>query len=66
MCDGHPEVYREPAQKALADRLADQLLTNRGEDITNGALFFHAARIRPGWFSTLSPRGRYGAQLFYR
>lgn len=65
-CDGHPEVYREKGQKAIADRLARELLTNRGADITNGALYFHAARLKPGWFASLSRRGKYGGNIFYR
>lgn len=65
-CDGHPEVYRERGQKALAERIAHTLLTNRGQDITNGALYFHAARMRPGWFASLSRRGQFGGNIFYR
>lgn len=66
ICDGVPDRYREPNQKALANKIATTLLYNRGKDITNGALFFHAASMRPGWFGTLSSRGTFGRQLFYR
>lgn len=65
-CDGHKEVYREPEQKALSESIALVLLTNRGEDITKGALFFHAKSIRAGWFARLEPKGQFGRQLFYR
>ncbi len=65
-CDGRPEIYNNKSQKALADRLAQTLLTNRGQDITNGALFFHSARIKAGWFGTLSRRGKFGGNIFYR
>ncbi len=66
ICDGVADRYREPNQKALANKIATTLLYNRGSDITNGALFFHAASMSPGWFGTLSSRGRFGRQLFYR
>lgn len=59
-------TYNEPDALARANATAQTLLTNRGDDITNGALFFHAASMVPGWFSTLSPRGRFGGNLFYR
>lgn len=59
-------TYNEPEALARANVTAQILLTNRGEDITNGALFFHAVSMAPGWFSTLSPRGRFGGNLFYR
>ncbi len=66
-CDSIPnDVYNEPSSLAQARAISMELLTNRGEDITNGALFFHAASMRPGWFATLSPRGRFGGNIFYR
>lgn len=65
-CDGRKEIYRELEQKLLSEDIALTLLTNRGEDITKGALFFHAKSIRAGWFATLEPKGQFGKQLFYR
>jgi N-acetylmuramoyl-L-alanine amidase len=65
-CDGIPEEYRSAAVKAASEQVANQLLTARGPDITNGALFFHAAYVSPGWFSTLEERGQYGGNVFYR
>jgi N-acetylmuramoyl-L-alanine amidase len=65
-CDGIPEEYRSAAVRQASEAMAEQLLTARGPDITNGALFFHAAYVRPGWFSTLDERGNFGGNLFYR
>ncbi len=66
-CDSIPnDIFNEPASLASAQAIAFELLTNRGEDITNGALFFHSARMRPGWFATLSKRGKFGGNIFYR
>lgn len=59
-------VYREPNELDKAMVTALTLLTDRGDDITNGALFFHATFMEPGWFGTLGPRGKFGGNLFYR
>jgi len=66
-CDAIPNDYfAEPASLAQSRSIAMELLINRQEDITNGALFFHAASMPPGWFNTLSKRGKYGGNIFYR
>lgn len=66
-CDSIPnDRFNEPAELAEMRRISFELLTNRQEDITNGALFFHAASMRPGWFATLSKRGQFGGNIFYR
>ena len=58
--------YTEPQELAKANASAHTLLTNRGEDITNGALFFHARTMAPGWFGTLKRLGVFGGNIFYR
>ncbi len=65
-CDGVAEDYRSAAVKAASEQMATTLMANRGEDITNGALFFHAAWAAPGWFNTLDQRGKFGGNIFYR
>jgi len=66
-CDSIPnDQFNEPAELAEMRSISYELLTNRQEDITNGALFFHAASMVPGWFNTLSKRGRFGGNIFYR
>ncbi len=66
-CDAIPnDRFNEPAELAKMHSISYELLTNRQEDITNGALFFHAASMRPGWFATLSKRGKFGGNIFYR
>ena len=64
-CAG-PLIYNEPKALANANSTAHALLTNRGEDITNGALFFHASTMAPGWFGTLKRLGAFGGNIFYR
>ena len=65
-CDALPETYNEPAELEKALQTAALLLTDRGEDITHGALYFHAASMAPGWFATLHRLGRFGGNIFYR
>lgn len=66
-CDSIPnDLYNEPAELAQMRSISLELLIDRQEDITNGALFFHAASMEPGWFSTLSARGQFGGNIFYR
>jgi len=65
-CDGLPEVYREPAERTRTLQIAHTLLTDRGQDIAGGALYFHAASMSPGWFATLHRLGRFGGNIFYR
>lgn len=64
-CSG-PLIYNEPQALARANITANTLLTNRGDDITNGALFFHARTLAPGWFGTLRRLGTFGGNIFYR
>ena len=66
-CDAIPnDQFSEPAELAKMRSISLDLMVNRGEDITNGALFFHAASMVPGWFASLSPRGQFGGNIFYR
>ena len=66
-CDSIPNnVYNEPGEVVRVKAVATTLLTNRVQDITNGALYFHAASMEPGWFGTLAERGQFGGNIFYR
>jgi N-acetylmuramoyl-L-alanine amidase len=64
-CDGHAETYAEPAARSRAISTARAVLAG-APDITGGALFFHAARVAPGWFTTRSRVGQIGGNVFYR
>lgn len=64
-CDGRSEEFGNQSDLAIAKDIARELLTNRGGDITNGALFFHAASMAPGWFGTLRKHGKFGGNIFY-
>lgn len=59
-------VFGNPEALANARATASELITNRQEDITNGALFFHAASMTPRWFGTLKRLGTFGGNIFYK
>ena len=65
-CDGRPETFAEPRKLAMAEKVAREVLTNPGEELTNGALFFHAASMPPGWFNTLRRTASVGGNIFYK
>ncbi len=64
-CDGRSDVLSSPADRDKAVRIAKSVLSG-APDPTNGALFFHSARIPPGWFSNLERVGTFGGNVFYR
>lgn len=66
-CDAIPnDQFSEPAELAKMRSISYELLVDRQQDITDGALFFHAASMSPGWFASLSKRGQFGGNIFYR
>lgn len=64
-CDGRPDVLTDPSAREQARRTAESVLMG-ARDITQGAMFFHAARIEPGWFATRDRVGTFGGNIFYR
>jgi len=65
-CDGRPERMTHAGDRAEAYRTAEAVLAGKAPDPTHGALFFHAARIEPGWFETRARTGAIGGHIFYR
>jgi N-acetylmuramoyl-L-alanine amidase len=65
-CDGRPEALAVRADRDAAFVTAKAVLTGTVADPTDGALFFHASRIRPGWFETRARVGTIGNHVFYR
>ena len=65
-CDGKPERLSEAAARTEAYRTAEAVLAGKTADPTNGALFFHASRIKPGWFATRPRTTELGGHVFYR
>ena len=65
-CDGRPDVLAHSGDRQRAIDLARQVLSGAASDITEGALFFHAASMEPGWFNTRPRVGAFGGNIFYR
>ena len=65
-CDGRPEALAVRADRDAAFATAKAVLTGAVADPTKGALFFHASRIRPGWFESRTRVGEIGNHVFYR
>jgi spore germination cell wall hydrolase CwlJ-like protein len=64
-CDGRSDALSDPKARARAYRVAEAVLA-ADEDPTSGALFFHAARAKPGWFAQRKRVGTIGGNVFYR
>ncbi|MEM9428654.1 MAG: cell wall hydrolase [Pseudomonadota bacterium] len=65
-CDGIAETFPDAIKYESATLIAREALENPEEDITSGALFFHAVRMAPGWFASLIRTGSFGGNIFYR
>ena len=65
-CDGRSDRIREPAAYAEARDVARQALNHQLEDVTDGALYFHARYATPYWAKRFVRTARIGQHLFYR
>ncbi len=65
-CQLDPTVIKWPSNMVKAIETAKQILIEKVEDPTDGALFFHATWMPPGWFNTLRRVGEFGGNIFYR
>lgn len=63
-CDGRSDRPTERETWSSALVLANDLLTRRPTDPTNGALFFHSTSIHAPWQRTRT--ARIGGHVFYR
>ena len=64
-CDGRSDALSDPRSRARAYRAAEAVLAGT-PDPTGGALFFHSARAKPGWFAKRKRTGTIGGNVFYR
>lgn len=64
-CDGRSDALADPRARARAYRVAEAVLV-ADDDPTHGALFFHSASARPGWFARRERVGTIGGNVFYR
>lgn len=64
-CDGKSDALAQRDRREHAVKTARAVLAGE-PDITNGAIFFHSAKAKPGWFSTRPRVGQIGGNVFYR
>lgn len=64
-CDGRSDALSDPRQRARAYAVAETVLAGDA-DPTKGALYFHSAKAKPGWFAKRERVGKIGGNVFYR
>lgn len=67
-CDGKPDVMRE---KQTYEEIKELVLTvlpvySRIEDVTNGAIFYHATYVSPHWKRHVQKTVKIGRHIFYK
>lgn len=62
-CSGRSLALKDAEKRRKAARAAEVVLAG-AKDLTGGALFFHSARIKPGWDRRKT--GVIGGNVFYR
>lgn len=65
-CDGKSDKPAEAANWQTAQRLAAELLRGEHRDSTQGALFFHATRLKTPWRVQRTRTVTIGKHVFYR
>jgi len=64
-CDGRSDRPTDPAAWAQSRRLAEEVLAGQLEDPTDGALWYHADHIKPGWKMAITQGPTIGRHVFY-
>jgi spore germination cell wall hydrolase CwlJ-like protein len=65
-CDRLSDEPRETQAWNRALRLARKALSGELSDPTEGALYYHATRVKPRWARVFERTGKIGQHLFYR
>ncbi len=65
-CDGLSDNPYNPEAWDLARRISYIALSERWEDITHSATYYHANYVRPYWVASLQATARHGRHIFYR
>ncbi len=65
-CDRHPDQPRETNAWERALELSRKALRGEISDPTDGALYYHASRVKPRWARTFERTGKIGQHLFYK
>lgn len=65
-CDRYPDEPKEAGAWSRALELARKALAGGLKDPTNGALYYHATRVKPRWARVFEHTGKIGQHLFYK
>jgi hypothetical protein len=65
-CDGKAEDIREPAAYRRVAKIARLMLDGAPRMLTEGALYYHNARVHPRWARRFAMTTQIGAHSFYR
>lgn len=66
VCDGKPEVVREPYAWEIAGKISRLVLDGKHRLQTFGATHFHTIAVSPSWSRVFPRTARIGTHLFYR
>ncbi len=65
-CDGRSDRPRDRRAWGQSKAIATRIYWGLSEDITEGALWYHAVYVRPTWRKILVPGRTIGRHIFYR
>lgn len=64
-CDGRSDKPRNKKLWEISQDLAEDVYWGRSEDLTDGALWYHAVYVSPYWGRVYKRGPRYGLHVFY-
>jgi N-acetylmuramoyl-L-alanine amidase len=64
-CDGKSDEAQEEIPWARALVVADNVMSGKVADVTNGATHYHALYVNPYWSASLKTTVAYGSHKFY-
>jgi len=65
-CDGKPDEINDQMAWKIAKTVARQVLTGYNENLTNGALWYHAYYVNPKWAQEKTKTVEHEDHIFYR
>ena len=65
-CDGRSDTPQDKDAWAEAQLIARDVLNEETDDITHGALFYHAHYVSPFWAEEFTQTVVYGTHIFYK
>jgi spore germination cell wall hydrolase CwlJ-like protein len=65
-CDGRSDVMKSTEARIRAEKLAALMLAGQPRTVTDGATYFHARAVRPGWAGRMTRTAAIGHHYFYR